>query len=313
MLNVSKKFEPAPALQPDEPRQPFRLKRRPEERVRILGCTMDLVKPAEVFRFVEGVLGAGRKTIVANHNLHSLYLNQKNPEVRDFFQRADLIEIDSTPLIFWARLIGEQSRPFHRCTYLDWRDDFWRLATERGWRVFFLGSAAEACDKAAAKIRGDWPGVRLATHHGYFDMAPGSVENEAVLWEIDAFQPHILLVGMGMPRQEVWVSRNYDRLPNCAVFTVGGAFDYEAGVQKPSPRWMGRLGVEWLFRLASNPRRLFFRYCVEPWSLIGPACADLWQVARRRRLAKWRGAEIRYLPPRPRTERQDRKLAARDS
>ena len=87
----------------------------------MLGATMDLVKSAEVFHFVAGKIAAKQKAIVANHNLHSLHLMQRLSTVRAFFRKADLIEVDSIPLIFWARLVGRPSRRFHRCTYLDWR------------------------------------------------------------------------------------------------------------------------------------------------------------------------------------------------
>jgi len=131
-------------------------------------------------------------------------------------------------------------------------------------------------DTARNRILADFPDVKLATHHGYFDATAGSAENAAVVEAVNAFAPQILLVGMGMPRQEVWVLENHPALTTpCASFTVGGAFDYEAGAQKAAPRWMGRLGVEWLFRLVVDPRRLFVRYCVEPWSLVGPALTDL--------------------------------------
>jgi len=256
--------------------RPFRLKRRPEERVSVLGAAMDLVRPEEVFHFVAGRLARGETSIIANHNLHSLYLARKNPAVRAFFAAADLVEVDSTPLILWARLIGRSSRRFHRCTYLDWRDLFWSGARDEGWRVFFVGGAPGVAEAAREKILADWPGVELAVHHGYFDARRGSAENAAVVEAINAFKPQILLVGMGMPRQEVWVLQNHAAVAGpCAHFTVGGAFDYEAGVQKAAPRWMGQLGVEWLFRLIADPRRLFTRYCVEPWSLVGPALADL--------------------------------------
>jgi N-acetylglucosaminyldiphosphoundecaprenol N-acetyl-beta-D-mannosaminyltransferase len=92
-----------------------------------------------------------------------------------------------------------------------------------------------------------------------------------VVEAINAYRPDIVLVGMGMPRQEIWVLENQAKLGPCVTFTVGGAFDYEAGVQRPSPRWMGQVGMEWLFRLMVDPQRLFTRYCVEPWHLLGPA------------------------------------------
>jgi N-acetylglucosaminyldiphosphoundecaprenol N-acetyl-beta-D-mannosaminyltransferase len=268
-------------------RHPFRLQRRPEERVRVLGGSFDLVKSAEVFHFVGGKIAAGEKAIVANHNLHSLYLIRKDAELQAFFDRADLIEVDSIPLILWARLVGRPGRRFHRCTYLDWRDEFWARAKQDHWRVFFVGGKKGVGEKAAQVIRSDWPDVLLATHDGYFDSRPGSDENERVVQAIRAFKPDILFVGMGMPLQEKWILNNFANLPPCVMFTVGGAFDYEAGVQIAPPRWVGQLGLEWLARLCMDPRRLFNRYCVEPFSLAGPALHDL-KVALRRKLSKSR-------------------------
>ncbi len=264
------------------PRRPFRLNRRPEERVQVLGGTMDLVRPEEVFHFVTGKLAAGQSAIVANHNLHSLYLIGKDHQIGEFYKAADLIEVDSVPLIFWARLVGRASRRFHRCTYLDWRDDFWALATRKNWKVFFVGGAPGVAEKAIDRVRQDYPAAQIASHHGYFDVTSGSAENEAVVAKIRDYQPDIVLVGMGMPRQEIWTLENHKAYGPAVTFTVGGAFDYEAGVQQAAPRWMGPMGMEWLFRLMIDPQRLFSRYCVEPWSLVGPACRDLTRAMTRR-------------------------------
>ena len=250
--------------------------------MRVLGGAMDLVKSAEVFHFVTGKIKAGEKAIIANHNLHSLYLIQKNDEIREFFNRADLIEVDSMPLIFWARLNGRTSRRFHRATYLDWREEFWDKVREQGWRVFLLGSEPGVAETARERILAQWPDVQLATHHGYFDMEPDSAENAAVVDQINAFGADVVLVGMGMPRQEIWTLRNIAKLAACVCFTVGGAFDYEAGVQKPAPRWLGQFGVEWLYRLIIDPRRKFHRYCVEPFFLLAPAVRDLTAAHRRK-------------------------------
>lgn len=179
------------------------------------------------------------------------------------------------PLIFWARINGRASRRFHRATYLDWRDEFWNNVAQQGWRVFFLGSEPGVGEIARERILAQWPDVQLATHHGYFDMAPDSAENAAVVDRINAFGADIVLVGMGMPRQEIWILRNLAKLSACVSFTVGGAFDYEAGVQKPAPRWLGQYGVEWAYRLLVDPRRKFHRYCVEPFYLLAPAMRDL--------------------------------------
>jgi N-acetylglucosaminyldiphosphoundecaprenol N-acetyl-beta-D-mannosaminyltransferase len=257
------------------PTPAFRQARRADERVRVMGRAMDLVRPEEVWTFVARKIAAGEKSIIANHNLHSLHLVAKDAELARFFDIADLIEVDSTPLLAWAQLTSGKGRCFHRCTYLDWRDDFWPRAVAEGWRVFYLGGAPGVAARAADHLRGCYPGVQLAVRDGYFDMTEGSTEAQAVTAEVAAFKPHIVFVGMGMPRQEAWIVRNHAVLPPCAIFSVGAAFDYEAGVQKAAPRWTGRLGIEWLYRLVSDPKRLFRRYCIEPWFLIPAALGDV--------------------------------------
>ena len=87
---------------------------------------------------------------------------------------------------------------------------------------------------------------------------------------------------MGMPRQEAWIAANYGLLETGVVFSLGAAFDYEAGVQKAAPRWSGRLGLEWLFRFAADPKRLFTRYFVEPWLLTPLMIRDLGAFLRQR-------------------------------
>lgn len=236
---------------------------------------MDLIRPEEVFAFVDEQRTAGRKAIVANHNLHSLYLLRREPAMRTFYDRAQLIEVDSTPLIWWARLMGHPTQSFHRCTYLDWRDAFWAEAGAKSWRVFFVGGAPGVGERARAAIISRWPGTMLGVHHGYFNRDPDSSDCQAVLAAIADFKPNVLFVGMGMPLQETWILDGYDQLPACVIFPIGGAFDYEAGVQQTCPRWLGRIGLEWLYRLCGNPRRLFRRYCVEPFDLAGPALQDL--------------------------------------
>jgi N-acetylglucosaminyldiphosphoundecaprenol N-acetyl-beta-D-mannosaminyltransferase len=236
---------------------------------------MDIVTPQDVMRFTADCIRGARKAIVANHNAHSLVLVRRDPAMRALYSMADVIEIDSMPLIAWGSILGLGLAARHRCTYLDWREDFWRLAHTEGWRVFYLGGSPGVAAKAAAELRRRWPGATIGVHKGYFDQRPSSVENDEVVETINAFAPDVLFVGLGMPVQERWVAHNYERLDRGVVFPIGGAFDYEAGVQVAAPRWASRAGAEWLFRFATQPRRLFRRYFIEPWSLVLPAAADL--------------------------------------
>lgn len=244
-------------------------------RVRLLGGEIDLVTPRDVLRAIDGATARPATTLIANHNAHSLFLLRRSAPLKAFFAAADLIQIDSAPLIAWGRLLGLPLRPAMRSTYLDWRDDFWKLAEARRWRVFYLGGAPGVAETAAQRLRDRYPRAAIAVRHGYFDPAPDSPVGREVVAEIKAFDPDVLMVGMGMPRQEIWSLENGAALRRGVILTVGAAFDYEAGVQNTPPRWTGRFGVEWLARLIDQPGRLSQRYLVEPWWLVGPALADV--------------------------------------
>ena len=272
-------------LRVEGPRAPYRRRRRPEERIRLLGVEVDLVKPEEMLLFVERMAAQGQAAIIANHNSHSLHLVQQESLLSTFYSMADLIEADSTPLLLWARLVNGRSRLIHRCTYLDWRDAFWRRAAQRGWTVFYLGGAPGVAQKAAAQLMASYPGVKIAVRDGFFDAGVGSADNAAIVDQINTLKPNILFVGMGMPRQEAWIATHQPYLSPCVTFSIGAAFDYEAGVQVAAPRWMGKAGIEWLFRLLHDPKRLFSRYLIEPWTLIGPAFGDAVFALHRKLLA----------------------------
>jgi N-acetylglucosaminyldiphosphoundecaprenol N-acetyl-beta-D-mannosaminyltransferase len=126
--------------------------------------------------------------------------------------------------------------------------------------------------RGADAVRARWAGVRISTADGFFDV--GGAENARLIERINREAPDVIFVGMGMPRQEQWILRNYDWLKRGVVFPVGAAFDYEAGAARTPPRWTGPLGLEWLFRFAAEPRRLFARYFVEPWVLLPAFVAD---------------------------------------
>jgi N-acetylglucosaminyldiphosphoundecaprenol N-acetyl-beta-D-mannosaminyltransferase len=252
-----------------------------QNRVRLLGGEVDAVTAAEVIAFTAARIAQGRPAIVANHNLHSLCLIRQDPEMAAFYATADLVEADSMPMIAWGRLLGRAIGRAHRATYLDWREPFWAAASDQGWRVFYLGGAPGVAARGAEAIRRRWPALTLSVRDGYFDMDDPAAD-AAVLDEVRAARPDVLFVGMGMPRQERWIARHAGALGPCVCFSVGAAFDYEAGIIPTPPRWTGRLGVEWLWRLASEPKRLFTRYCVEPWSLVGPAVKDVDEALRGR-------------------------------
>ncbi|GAB6876184.1 WecB/TagA/CpsF family glycosyltransferase [Thermaerobacter litoralis] len=249
-------------------------------RLTLLGVQVDLVSIHELNALIAAAVAKGSRVLIGHHNLHSVYLYHRDPKMRAFYERATAIHIDGMPLVYWGRLLGYPLEARHRVTYVDWVRPLMTEAAKRCWRVFHLGGKPGVADQAAQVLRKEFPGLQLETHHGYFDMY--GEENERVLDLIGAYGPNVLLVGMGMPRQEHWVLDNWERIKANAVLTSGACFDYVAGAIPTPPRWIGPLGLEWFYRLISEPRRLWRRYLVEPWGLIPLMVADLARTPKRR-------------------------------
>ncbi|MEZ5333399.1 MAG: WecB/TagA/CpsF family glycosyltransferase [Thermoanaerobaculia bacterium] len=155
-------------------------------------------------------------------------------------------------------------------TYVDWIGELAQRAAASGWRLFYLGGRDGVAAEAAERLRRRAPGLRIATHPGYFDARAGSSENRAVLQAIRENSPDVLLVGMGMPRQERWIVENLDRLEARVVLNAGACFDYVAGVARTPPRWAGRLGLEWLFGWRASR----CGWAGATWSSRGSCCAS---------------------------------------
>jgi N-acetylglucosaminyldiphosphoundecaprenol N-acetyl-beta-D-mannosaminyltransferase len=223
---------------------------------------------------VQGWVHGGKPVLVANHNVNSLVLLQKDERFRRFYDRADTVFVDGVAVVVLGRLLGAPLHRSHRIAVLDW---IWPLLAEaeaQGWSVVHVGGAQHVLDVAVEAIRARHPKVELTAISGFFDPLDPS-QNDAVIERVRAAQPDVLLVGMGMPRQEAWLLANLDRLPSCVTMTVGGILSFLGNERPTAPRWVGTIGLEWLFRLVTEPRRLWRRYLVEPLELIPVVATEL--------------------------------------
>lgn len=235
--------------------------------MKLLGVDVDAVTMDDLHALIARAVAGRAKWIVAHHNMHSVYLYHRDPKMRDLYRKARCVHVDGMPLIFLGRLLGLDLRRAHRVTYVDLVRPLLAFAASQGFRVFYLGSRPGIAAQGAALLQREMPNLQIATHHGYVGM-PGEADNGQILAEIERFRPDILMVGMGMPRQEHWIVDNLQHIHAHAILTSGACMDYVAGVVPTAPRWMGRVGAEWLFRLWSEPSRLWRRYLVEPWFIL---------------------------------------------
>jgi N-acetylglucosaminyldiphosphoundecaprenol N-acetyl-beta-D-mannosaminyltransferase len=202
-----------------------------------------------------------QQTIVLSGNVHGFNLAYEQPWLRAFFNQADFVRLDGSGLRLGARLVSQTLPP--RLTWADFVWDLAAFAEPRGDRFFLLGGRPGVAEAAAARLRERHAGLQIAgTHHGFFANRPGHPENEAVLAQIATSRPDILLVGMGMPRQERWIYDNRDRLAATVTMTAGALFDYVSGRLRRPPPLFTATGLEWAGRLLIEPRRLWRRYLV---------------------------------------------------
>lgn len=192
--------------------------------------------------------------LIGNLNLHGVYMFHTNDQFARYCDSCDLVLIDGAPIAWAARVPTSL-----RIGSTDWLDDL--MPRAGGVSILAIGGTPEASAAAATHFREAFPRVQWTGIDGY-----ASHEMTEPLARLIA-EANVVLVGMGMPVQEAWILRHRTLLEGKVVANVGGCFDYYAGTQRLAPRWMGAAGIEWVYRLAASPRRLTYRYLVEPLKL----------------------------------------------
>lgn len=230
-------------------------------RTELLGVAVDHLTVADLHtRILTFVRGHHRATIL-HANVHAINLAQHDEAFAGALRSADLVLCDGFGVILGARILGHHIP--ERITYAEWTWQLAEFCQREALSLYLLGGRPGVAQVAAGKLCERFPALRIAgTHHGYFDKQLGSSENADVISAVNAVRPDLLLIGFGMPIQEAWVTRNRTALDAGVVLTAGAALDYVSGALRRPPRWMTTRGLEWLGRLAIEPRRLARRYVV---------------------------------------------------
>lgn len=223
---------------------------------RILGVRVDALTLAGLLSRVVTLARSSGPHLVCYVNADCLNLAARDRRYRAILQGAEVVYADGMGVV-WASRLTERPLP-ERITLGECLPDLCRIAEAEGLRLFFLGGLPGVARRAAARLRREFPRLAIVgTHHGYSASAE---EDEAVLAQIRAARPHLVLVGLGAPRQEKWMWQHREDLDVPVLWGVGGLFDYYAGRVPRAPVWVGRAGFEWLFRLWLEPGRLWRRY-----------------------------------------------------
>jgi N-acetylglucosaminyldiphosphoundecaprenol N-acetyl-beta-D-mannosaminyltransferase len=229
----------------------------PEDLVQVMGLQIHDLHRDTIAQRVIAAVTARKKMLVLNANAHLVNLAQHNDWMPAMFAQADIAFCDGAGVQLAMLLL--KGRRANRTTPPEWIGGVLETLGDQA-SIFWLGGTPEAVAAAARNYESRY-GVRTAgTQHGYFNQAKDSQDTRELVDRINRAQPTILLVNMGMPRQERWLWDNWDRLRPGVAITAGALVDHAAGqVQRP-PRWVANLGIEWLVRLLREPKRLWRRY-----------------------------------------------------
>lgn len=240
------------------------------KRVSVLGLRVDLTNYDEAIAHVDELARAGRGGYVVVANVHVAIEAEDNAEFAAMVNAADLVLPDGTPLVWMQRWQGSSEASQVRGPSL--MPMLMKHAEAERLKVGFLGGRPEVLKRIAERSRDEFPSLDI----GYSFSPPfrplSAEENKTIGEDINSSGVQILFVGLGCPKQERWMAENRGSV-NAVMIGVGAAFDLYAGELREAPGLVSRLGLEWMFRLAQEPRRLFSRYL-----LVNPRF--IWLAAR---------------------------------
>jgi N-acetylglucosaminyldiphosphoundecaprenol N-acetyl-beta-D-mannosaminyltransferase len=236
------------------------------QRIPVLGVDATPLTVPQMTAALNRFVAEGVTRIVVGHNLHSVTLFHSDPEFRALYEDSDVVLLDGAPVLWlWGRS-GDTDGPVmdYRLGSTDWIP---ALGNVEGLeRIAVIGAGAEANAKAVARLAEIAPNAKVAGMPG--EGWNDEIEGKAVAW-LAGLRPQLVLIGLGMPLQEKVLRRQLGALPPAVYCAVGGAIEQIAGIQKLAPRWLGRMGLEWAWRLLLHPRRVAYRVFGEPWVLLG--------------------------------------------
>ena len=220
------------------------------DQVNILGVNVDAVTMAEAVAHVTAAMDVRANVMIATANAEMIMRATHDEELRDILNAAALVVPDGAGTVWAARHLGH-AMP-ERVAGYDLAQELLRRAPAEGRRIYFFGAAPGVAEKAKEKAEQLYPGIEIVgVRNGFFSPA----DNAAIIAEIRAARPDLLLVALGVPKQEKWIAAHLAALDVPAAIGVGGTLDVMAGVMKRAPRWMQKAKLEWLFRGMLQPKR----------------------------------------------------------
>ena len=229
------------------------------EKVSIFGVDIFNIDFKEATEIVKGFLKEDKMHKIFTPNTEIVMDAKKDDNIRNIINSGDLVIADGIGLIYGSKM---RKKPLkERVTGFDISMELINIANEEGYSLYLLGAKPGVAEKAAENLKKDYPNLNLVGYHdGYFKGTHLGIKNhpeeEAVIEELNNLKPDIIFLGLGFPKQEIWINENADKLNSKLIIGNGGVIDILSGEMKRAPEIFIKLNLEWFYRLITNPSRI---------------------------------------------------------
>ena len=239
-------------------------------RMKFMNTEVDNLTMEEALQEINKLITQNKNAYVVTPNVDHIVQLERGGELCEVYKNADLILTDGKPLIWISKWYGTPIK--EKISGSDLFPQLCVLAAEKGCRMYFLGAAEGVAAKAAENLMKRFPGLQVVgTYSPLFGFEKDEAEMEKIKKQIKDVKPHILIVGLGCPKQELFILHHKDELGVPLSLGLGASLDFEAGNIKRAPKWMADNGLEWLFRITQDPKRMAKRYLVDDRKIVGLA------------------------------------------
>jgi N-acetylglucosaminyldiphosphoundecaprenol N-acetyl-beta-D-mannosaminyltransferase len=229
-------------------------------RANILGVGVSAINMAQALETIDAWISQRHQEYVCVRDVHGVMESQRDEQLKRIHNQAGLVTPDGMPLVWLSRLKGFSW--VERVYGPDLMLALCEQSLVKGYRHYFYGGANGVPEKLVARLTRQFSGLRIAGFWSPPFRPLTRDEDEELIQVINKAEPDIVWVGLSTPKQEYWMHQHLGRVSAPVMIGVGAAFDFHAGVKQQAPRWMQRSGLEWSFRLLTEPRRLWRRYLI---------------------------------------------------
>lgn len=238
--------------------------------MKFMNTEIDNLNMHETLMAIDRIIKEDRSAYVVTPNVDHIVQLESDKELQDVYRNASLILTDGKPLVWISKWYGTPIK--EKISGSDLFPKICKLAARKGYKMFFLGAAEGVADEAAKNLKKRYKNLEVVgTYSPPYGFEHDSNELKKIHDMITDAKPHILIVGLGCPKQEKFMYHHCRELNVPISFGLGASFDFEAGRIKRAPKWMADHGLEWLFRITQDPKRLIKRYLIDDRKIISLA------------------------------------------